>query len=478
MDKNRYKTRLMISAIMVLTLCGVTLTSCKDDDPVDNSYFSIDGIDTDAGDCIYITVGQPGKGAHKNLDGLQVTESYQYTIRTEAHWQIIPKSEDTSWIRFLSTEGDGSSKIIFGIWPNETFDPRTADFALVLDGVEQPHTFIHVEQAKKIPTFSIVGGNLVSIPDEGGAVSIEVESNTGDVDFTIEYPEDADSEWLKYNKKSSSATTLVFEATPNMGENEREVYVTVFSKAIPELSQKVTVVQNTFALLLFDDFSYLNYTTDTNIWNGTGAKAIEQWTGDAANSGWIGLLNGVQTASYVYGRKGYALLGNNGRIGTIASPAFTKIEEGGTADVAVTFDCVHYVAESGTHDYNDLYVGIWGSGEIEGADSDLTVNYKQLGGKKTLRVLHINVVNSPNLPVGIFPEGYNEWDSNNARISLRVNNATNETRVVLMGGYWEDQRKNNVFDSPDPVQNGVKFRRNNKNNRLGIDNFKATRILK
>lgn len=473
----RYKLILGVAALGLFAVSGVVFSSCKEDDPVNEKVFSIDGLDTENGDCIRINATQAGKGYHKNMDGLVVSSAYTYTIRTDCHWKILPKDEDTSWVRFLAMEGDGASKFTFGIWPNGTFEKREANFTLVLDGVEQPRTFIHIEQEPTLPTFNIEGGNLISLPDSGGEALINVVTNAGDVDFKIEYPDGTAGEWLTHNSEASKGTKLVFVADANSGEDEREAYVTVFSRLLPELQARVTIVQNTFALIVFDDFSYLNYTSTTNIWDSTGALPIEQWNSDAVAKGWIGMLNGTQTASRAYGRKGYVLLGNGGRIGTIASPAFTKIENG-TADVNVSFDCVGYVAESGTRDYSDLYIGVWGPGEIEGATEDLSVDYKQLGGRQTIKVKHVEITNFPNLPVGVFPEGYNEWDSANARVNLRVNGATPETRIILMGGYWEDMRSKNKFDDPDPVINGIKIRRNNKNNRLGIDNFKAIRVLK
>ena len=244
----------------------------------------------------------------------------------------------------------------------------------------------------------------------------------------------------------------------------------------PNLKERVEVVQNTYALVLIDDFGYASRTATTNIWDQTNALALENWTGTAAESGWTGMLNGTQTISRVYACRGYILLGNGGRIGTAASPAFAALAEE-TSDVNVTLDCVGYVTEGGVRDYSDLYIGVWGPGTIDGATEDLAVNYKQLGGQTTLKVKHIEITNFPNMPVGVFPAGYNEWSSENARVSVRVNGATADTRIILMGGYWENLRSTNKYDSPDPVQNGVTYRRNNRNNRIGIDNFKVMRII-
>ncbi len=470
-----YKRYLNIAVVAVMFVSGMGLTSCKDDEPVGDRVFSVDGLDTESGDCIRINATQAGKGYHKNKDGLTITAAYSYTIRTSSHWEILPKDEDTSWVRFLATEGDGDSRFFFGVWPNETFEKREANFTLVLDGVEQPRTFIHIEQEPMVPTFSVEGGNLLTIPDAGGEAVITVVTNTGDVDFAVEYEDSDDGKWLQYDSDTSSGSKLVFFAEANTGEDERMAFVTVSSKLFPDMKAKVSVVQNTFALVMFDDFNYLNYTSSTDIWNGTGERPIEQWGSSAAES-WTGLFNGVQTASRVYGRKGYVLLGNGGRIGTVASPTFSKIGEE-TSDVNVSFDCVGYVSESGTRDYSDLYIAVWGPGEIEGETENLTVNYKQLGGSKNLRVKHMEIKNFPNRPIGVFNDGYDEWDSENARITLRVNGVTAETRIILMGGYWENARTKNTFDSPDPVQNGVTYRRNNRNNRLGIDNFKVIRTI-
>lgn len=472
---NRYKSILHAMAMCGMLLAGTVAVSCDDDDVVSDRTYSVDGIDTANGDCIELFVSRTGAGYHSSQDGLQINSAYSYAIRTNAHWMIVPKSEDTDWVRFLAMEGDRDSKFYFGVWPNTTFFTRVADFALVLDGVEQPHTFIHIEQAPSLPTFSLNAGSF-TIPDAGGDVVVSATTNTGECGFTVAYPEGTD-EWLTFVADKSKEASFVFTAGANSGEDERSAYVTIYSKLFPDMKERVEVVQNTYALILMDDFGYAASTATNKIWDQTGAKAIENWTGAAAASGWTGLQNGTQTVARVYACRSYMLLGNGGRIGTAASPALVALE-GETSDVKVSFDCVGYVTEGGVRDYSDLYIGVWGPGTIEGETEDLTVNYKQLGGKTTLKVKHIEITNFPNVPVGVFPGGYDEWSSENARIDLRVNGATAETRIILMGGYWENLRTANKYDSPDPVQNGVTYRRNNKNNRLGIDNFKVIRIFK
>lgn len=466
-----------ISALLLGCTVALLPLSCKEDEPTGPFSYSVDGVDSQNGECINIEVSQDGYGFHSNKDGLDYTACYTYTIRTEGKWQIIPKSENTSWVRFLSIEGENSSNIYFGVWPNDTFFEREADFAIAINGVEQPNILIHISQKRKKPTFNLAGGDIYTISGAGGTTKITATSNTGKISQRIEFADPADGEWLSFDAENSVDNELSFIATPNAGENERTAYVTLFSELIPEMTATVTVIQNSYAIILNEYFSVINFTSTPKLVDGTNAKAIENWTGGAAELGWTGMLQGSQTASQVYGRCGYILLGGNGRSGAVASPAFTTIEEG-TADVNVSLDCVGYVADSGTRDYSDLYIGLWGPGTIEGADTDIAVNFKQLGGASTMRVKQLEITNFANVPTGIFPDGYDEWNSDNARIQFKVLGATSETRVVLMGGYWEGARTKNTYDSPDPVQNGITYRRNNKNNRIGIDNFKAVRIIK
>ncbi|MDE7442825.1 MAG: BACON domain-containing protein [Muribaculaceae bacterium] len=468
---NKYKSLLHILTVTAAAFAA----SCSDDEFIGDRSYSVDGIDIESGDCIELNVAQAGAGYYKTLDGLQLSSAYCYSIRTQGHWMIIPKGEELDWVRFLATEGDNDSKFYFAVWPNNTFFKRTADFSIVINGVEQSHTFIHIEQAPTLPTFSLNAGSY-TIPDVGGEVTVGATTNTGECGYEVEYPNEADGEWLTLVEDKSKAASFVFSAEANSGEDERVAYVTVYSKLFPNLKERVEVVQNTYALVLIDDFGYASRTATTNIWDQTNALALENWTGTAAESGWPGMLNGTQTISRVYACRGYILLGNGGRIGTAASPAFAALAEE-TSDVNVTLDCVGYVTEGGVRDYSDLYIGVWGPGTIDGATEDLAVNYKQLGGQTTLKVKHIEITNFPNMPVGVFPAGYNEWSSENARVSVRVNGATADTRIILMGGYWENLRSTNKYDSPDPVQNGVTYRRNNRNNRIGIDNFKVMRII-
>lgn len=477
--KSKYMNLLKTAAFCGAILLPIGfLSGCKEEAPI-HEEFSVDGIDSANGDYINISVGQAGKGVYKTNDGLIASDCYRYIVRTEANWKVIPKSADTSWITFMNDDGKGTSSFTFGIWANKGFDKREADFAIVLDGREQPGIFMHIEQAPTIPTFSVATGPYASVPSEGGEVAIQIDTNTGDTEYSIAYADPTDGDWLKFvtpaPDEKVTANNFRFSADKNMNEEEREAIVTFWSKVKPELKSEVKVVQNTFALIFFDGFDYISRTKTTDIWDSDGELEIGSWAGEAATSGWTGLKNGTQPAARVYGRRGYISLGGGNRIGTVASPA---LDIDSPTDINVSFDCVAYVTKTGIHDYNDLYVAIWGPGEFADATEDLTVNYPALGGSTQLKVLHKVVTNCPNLPEGIFPTGYNEWDSKNAKISLRVNGATSETRIILIGGYWENARSVPKYDNPDPVQNGISYRRNYQNNRLGIDNFKVVRIIK
>lgn len=461
-------------AFSLLLAAGIPFSSCKKEGPKGDGSYAIDGISVADGDCIDLEVGKDGYGFHKNMDGIITSSCYSYTIRTEGKWKIIPKTEDSAWVRFLAFEGENDSKIYFGVNANPTFYPREAFFSIAINGVEKPNTLIHITQAAKTATYSFPMGSVYSINSGGGNATVTVSTNTGESDYKIEYPDASQGEWLSFDKGSSSDYELVFKADANKSMDERYALVTINSRQVPELKGTVKIVQNTAAMLMIEDFSLLNYTATNTIWDGTGEKAIESWSTAQTALGWTGLLNGIQTASRAYGRKGYILLGNGGRIGTVASPALSQLGAD-VAEVTVSFDCVGYVSESGTRDYSDLYIGIWGPGEIVGDTENLTVNYKQLGGSTTLKVKHIEITNFPNNPVGVFPAGYDEWNPDNAEVKFNVRGATAETRIILMGGYWENLRSVNKFDDPDPVQNGVTYRRNNRNNRLAIDNFKVVR---
>lgn len=474
---NQYKSRFKIIAVTCALLGGGFISSCGDDDkePVERTY-GVDGIDVENGDCIELFVAQPGQGISNQKDGILMSKCYNYTIRTGCHWMIVPKTEGAEeWVKFLSTEGDRDSQFWFAVKPNDGFFTRTADFSIVLDGVEQSKTFIHIEQAPTLPTLSLES-NIVNLPSEGGSIEVKPTTNTGVLDYTIEYV-DGDG-WLKIDEEQAANGKYIFSAEKNNGEDEREAKVTFASRLFPEMKVTASLIQVSYTLVSFEDFSALNFTASTNIWESTGERPIEQWTGNAAAIGWAGLLQGTRTASNVNGRKGFVVTGASGRSGAIMSPAFANLGEE-TSDVTVTFDCVGYVSNTGVRDYSDLYVAITGPGQLEGATEDLTVNFKQLGGSTVLKVNHIEVKNFPNLPVGVFPAGYDEWNSANARLTYRINGATAETRVILMGGYWENARNTNKYDNPDPVsETGVTYRRNNRNNRLGFDNFKVVRIVK
>lgn len=215
-------SRATLWAIPLFFLSLLVFNACGDDDHVQEvAYFHIEG------DPANLRVGIAGG------------ESKEYAISSNRPWKIVAKSEG-DWARVSPAEGinDGTFKFIVDETPG--FEPRTMNFAFVVDGEEQP-TLFRIDQRANLAELIIDYSDL-QIPVGGGELAIGVISN-------VEWNYQVDASWATHRKEGDK---IWVSAPANTGPGELSLNVSIFTTGHPELEEVLTVTQPEAYLTLED----------------------------------------------------------------------------------------------------------------------------------------------------------------------------------------------------------------------------------
>ena len=122
---------------------------------------------------------------------------------------------------------------------NDTYEDRQATIS-VTDPEDQ--TAISFKVFQKQNDAILIDGSTFVVPEEGGEVSIKVQSN---VNYDVEIP--ASASWLTVSTKASTrglvSSTIVLTAEKNNSGEEREAIVTIIDKK-SGISSKITIKQS------------------------------------------------------------------------------------------------------------------------------------------------------------------------------------------------------------------------------------------
>lgn len=400
--------RLKNTLIMLFAFCVVSagfLSSCLKKDVAENTgdpRFTIEGNPTG------LTTGIAG-----------VTQSY--VVRSNRPWQIVAQA-DGDWVKAFPAEGkdDGIFKIIVN--ENNTFDARTMNFAILVDGKEQPVLF-RVDQDKAIPTLTIAdivaGKNINQAAQD---VKINVKAN-------VTYTYSSDATWLTYKKSDVGAlgTDLTFAAAANDATNSRVANVSFTCAQFPALNAKLVVTQggkSEGTIVLFEDFSWLAYGS-TVFYTTTNEKRYDSWTDVEKAKGWTTSVNTFYGNVALYARTGFVKIGLTSYGGDLISPKLSAIV--GTKNLLVKFKAVPYMTAAGTKDDNILKVSLIGPGTI--GTSTFTID------------------NWPNYTTD--PTCTAIWSALGTERSFTITGATSETQIKFLGGDYQltgvGAGKNRIF---------------------------------
>lgn len=137
------------------------------------------------------------------------------------------------------------SSVVINVQPNETYEERQATVTLT-DPEDATTLSFRVVQSQN--NAILVDGQTFKVPEEGGEVSIKVQSN---VSYTVDIP--ASAAWL--TKASSTrgltSSTIVLKASKNDSGDERETMVKLIDSASGTSSQ-FTVKQELTPVVTLD----------------------------------------------------------------------------------------------------------------------------------------------------------------------------------------------------------------------------------
>lgn len=319
-----------LRTIPLFLLFGLLFTSCEEKIVPEDPFFTIEG----------------------NSTGLTVTKAAKtqaYVVRSNRSWEIV-KKEEANWVRAFPEKGDADGIFKIIVLANETFDTRTANFAFVVDGKEQPVLF-RVDQSGNVPYITLPAS--VTIPAAGGNFSVDVVSNVP-WNYTL-----SDDSWL--DQVSLTTQKITFAAEENTSIDPRETTLTLTATAYPSVIATVVLRQSPGTVVLEENFSWLAYGSAV-FYTTTGETRYDLWTQAQKDMGWTSTLNTFSNDIPLYARQGFVKLGKTSYGGDLISPALSKIV--GTVNVRVTFKAIPYMTAAGTKDDNFLNVSVIGPGIV------------------------------------------------------------------------------------------------------------------
>lgn len=327
-----YMKKNAVTLLSVFLMFSVIFISCKEEEIAPEApYFNIEGGPTG--------LVSPVKG---------ITQSY--VVRSNRPWQIIPK-EDNDWVKVFPDEGEDDGIFKFIVEENMGFDPRTINFAFVVDGQEQPVLF-RIEQEKNVPFIVIEGAEEgLSIPSVGGEILVSINANV-DWNYSID-----DESWLTGHEKSGSQVKI--SAPQNLGPR-RSITLTITAQDDPELFSEIVVTQSSGSVILEENFNWLAY-GNAIPYETSGEKRYDTWTQEEKDRGWYSTpVEATKGEQLVYARQGFVKLGKTNFGGDLISP---KLGIDGTVNVRVTFKAAGYISAGGAIDDKILRVFALGAGE-------------------------------------------------------------------------------------------------------------------
>lgn len=387
-----------VTIFTVFLIFSTIFIACKEEEVDPGApFFNIEGAPTG--------LSVPVKG---------ITQSY--VVRSNRPWQIVPK-EENDWIKVFPDEGEDDGIFKFIVSENISFDPRTVNFAFIVDGKEQPVLF-RIEQEENVPFIIIDGAEEGKvIPAVGGEILVNVNANV-EWDYSLD-----DDNWISAHEKTGSGVKI--SAPQNFGPR-RSLTLTITAQDEPDLSAEIEIAQSSGSVIIEENFNWLAY-GNAIPYETSGEKRYDAWTQEEKDRGWystpVDVSNGEQLC---YARQGFVKLGKTNYGGDLISPKFGL---DGTATVKVTFKAAGYISAGGAIDDKILKIIILGGGESS--------------------VSEFIIDNIPNSraqdDAGI---ENNIWDPARA-YSFTITGATAETQVKFLGNDYDlrtiGQGKNRIF---------------------------------
>lgn len=469
---NLYKNRLQILAIACAMLSGGMLTSCEDDvteiavpDMAPGEWY-LEDVEFEEPDSKVKTlvsenvtdksaefvISPVGMGLSTAGDGMALASAKQLIIRSNSNWKIVPKlaeGENDDYVMMIPREGNGEMRVRVAVFPNEKLVPRTVDYALYVNGVEQENIFMHIEQQAAEAYMNVSAPNISS---KGGLARVPVASN---VDWNVEIDE---VDWIEIDSIGETAFRL--NVKPNMELDARSANIRVTAPEFPALDQEITINQLPDGIYLMERFDWLNcisgsaencsvdlYKNPSQLHlcgsKGSGEKLIpdtQGWTLAGYNV-WYTTTPGTYGMWFTATKNGFIKLSKTDFNGDVNTPVLSSIE--GTKDIRIRFKAIAQLPPNPTNNakYRDVLsvvVGA-GSGRIDSPNQRIVLgDFLDAAGtlpgpNKTVDCMQFNVG-------FIEPSPKNNQQPQTDQVATAqtfeviVKGADNNTRITFIGG--------------------------------------------
>ena len=154
---------------------------------------------------------------------VEVQANVQYTVSVSA-----------DWIKQTGSKGLTSTRLMFSVEENTTYDVRSATITIKPQAAGVPEQVVSVKQAQKDAI--IIGNTNYEMPYGGGEIEVKVDANVG---FEVK----SGADWIQYlETKALSGSTVRLKVEENTAYAEREGKVEIIQKG-GGLSYTLTVKQ-------------------------------------------------------------------------------------------------------------------------------------------------------------------------------------------------------------------------------------------
>ena len=262
------------------------------------------------------------------------------TVDCDEAWSI---TDDTDWISFDKTEGDGNDEVVVTVTENPLQEARTAE--IKFHSASGNSAVVNVSQeASPLQHYLNVSPGALSFVKEGGDLDVTVEC---DAEWRVLF----EAEWLSASLVDGEGNgTVTFTALPNAFMEAREVTVKIISRS---LTQTVAVRQ-----ALGDEPIWANATPDSLfVPRAGGVKSISinaNYTWTVTKPSWITMPVTSGTGDATLDMMVDANSDTNPRIGTITIQHGTEVldkvvvvQEGITSILTTDVSVIELPAEGG-----------------------------------------------------------------------------------------------------------------------------------
>lgn len=402
-------------AAVIIASCAVS--SCKDekDEITGPASFLIEEFDK-------------YEIAFTGMDNTTFSNGDQLTVRATGTWTFVPVDEDASaWMQIFPMEGKDDGFIRIFAEENTSAYKRSAQFRLLLNGVEQPEILTFTQGNCK--PFLNVSSKMLTFKRAGGELSVTVNANI-EWECSVEGTNAA-----SFKCSAPSGTLAVVEAVgPNTSGTELDATLVITGKGeYSDMRQEISLLQ--LDATFFDNFDWLQSQAGILGWKiATGMKEIriDNWTDEEKSHGWTSL------STWIYARSGFLKFGKGGYGGDLAAPAVTAIE--GPAEVTVSWKALGYGTSKNVKDDIGYYhVALLGAGKITGCSGNgelgYSIPYKDANGNDvTLEAVRFTFDDMAWMIPSIDSTAIDVWQFLTSKFHINISGMDAGTRVVFVSG--------------------------------------------